>query len=120
MRSSSGDPYVQFQPLSADVAATAQLTPADMPRVARAGYRSVINNRPDGEGGSAQPPDATLREAARAAGLEYAYLPVSPAAIGPADARRFAELVERLPRPILAFCRSGARSRRLHDLALAA
>jgi len=111
---------VQFQPLSPGVAAAGQLVPDDMARVARAGYRSVVNNRPDGEGGPSQPADQALRRAAEAAGLVYAYLPVHPMVIGAQDARAFAELLSRLPKPILAFCRSGARSRRLHDLAIAA
>lgn len=111
---------MQFQPLAPGIAAAAQLGPDDMKRVAEAGYRSVVNNRPDGEGGPSQPAAEALRRAAEAAGLVYAYLPVHPMAIGAQDARAFAELLSRLPRPILAFCRSGARSCRLHALAMSA
>jgi uncharacterized protein (TIGR01244 family) len=111
---------MQWQLISRDVAAAGQLLPDDMACVARAGYRSVINNRPDGEGGDSQPAEAALRRAAAAAGLAYAYQPVSGASIGAREAETFAALVARLPKPVLAFCRSGARSRRLHELAQAA
>ena len=54
-----------------------QLTPEAMAEAARAGFRSVINNRPDFEGGPEQPTNAAIEAAARAAGLEYRFLPVA-------------------------------------------
>ena len=101
------------QPLSADVSVAAQLDPAAMAWAARAGFRSVINNRPDFEGGPDQPTSAQIENAAREAGLAYEFLPVNPAVQTPEQIARFAELLERMPKPILAFCRSGARSGRL-------
>jgi uncharacterized protein (TIGR01244 family) len=93
-----------------------QLAPEDMPGVAASGVRSIINNRPDGEGGAAQPSSLQLEAAARAAGLEYRYLPVAASADAhsDADARKMAELVERLPHPVMAFCRTGRRSAALY------
>lgn len=87
-----------------------QLEPVHMAALARSGIRSVVNNRPDGEGGPAQPTSAQLEAAARAAGLEYRYLPVPPAGQASADAQEMARLVATLPQPVLAFCRSGRRS----------
>ena len=105
------------QPLSADVSVAPQLDPAAMAWAAQAGFRSVINNRPDFEAGPDQPTSATMQAAAQAAGLRYAHLPVAPAAQTPAEIARFAELLAELPRPILAFCRSGARSGKLYRAA---
>lgn len=87
-----------------------QLAPEDMAALAAAGVRSVINNRPDGEGGPDQPGSTQLEAAARAAGLQYRHLPVPPGDHSDPDARRMAELVAELPRPVFAFCRSGRRS----------
>jgi len=56
---------------------------------AQAGFKSVINNRPDFEGGPDQPTNASIEAAAKAAGLRYAFLPVQPAG---ANARRHREL----------------------------
>ena len=94
-----------------------QLTPAAMAEAARAGFRSVINNRPDFEAGPTQPTHAEIEKAAAAAGLEYRYLPVSGSYQAPQDAMACARLLRELPRPVLMFCRSGARSTRLYDLA---
>jgi uncharacterized protein (TIGR01244 family) len=108
----------QVQQLSADVCVAGQLDPAAMAWAAQAGFKSVINNRPDFEGGPDQPTHAQMELAARAAGLVYAYLPVAPAEQTPDEIARFGQLLRELPTPILAFCRSGARSTRLYRAAL--
>lgn len=104
-------------PLTADFHVAPQLDPASMQAVADAGYRSVVNNRPDGEGGPSQPTSAAVEAAARAAGLAYAYLPVHPSLQTPEEAAQLKALIAALPHPILAFCRSGARSTKLFDAA---
>ena len=104
---------VTVQRLSDDVCVAPQLGPEAMEEAARAGFRSVVNNRPDFEGGPAQPTSASIEAAAKAAGLEYAWLPVAPAYQSPEEIARCAELLQTLPKPILAFCRSGARSGKL-------
>jgi uncharacterized protein (TIGR01244 family) len=107
----------QVQQLSADVCVAPQLDTAAMAWAVRAGFKSVVNNRPDFEGGPDQPTSAAMEAAARAAGLQYAYLPVQPAVQTPEEIARFAVLLAELPKPILAFCRSGARSGKLYRAA---
>ena len=106
--------------LNAEIAVAPQLGPEHMAAAAAAGFRSVINNRPDGEAGPQQPTSAAIEAAARAAGLEYAFLPVAGGYQSPEEAQAMAALMDRLPKPVLAFCRSGARSGRLYSLSLAA
>jgi uncharacterized protein (TIGR01244 family) len=107
------------QAVSADVCVAPQLEPAAMAWAAQAGFRSVINNRPDFEGGPDQPTSAAMEAAAVAAGLRYVHLPVAPSFQSETQIARFAELLAELPRPILAFCRSGARSSKLFQAAQA-
>jgi len=108
------------QQLSADVCVAPQLDPAAMAWAAQAGFKSIINNRPDFEGGPDQPTSAAIEAAALAAGLRYAHLPVSPAVQTPEQIARFAELLAELPKPLLAFCRSGTRSGKLYHAATGA
>ena len=107
----------QVQPLGADVSVAPQLEPGAMAWAATNGFKSVINNRPDFEGGPDQPTSAAMQAAATAAGLRYEHLPVAPAMQTPDEIARFAELLAELPKPILAFCRSGARSGKLYRAA---
>jgi uncharacterized protein (TIGR01244 family) len=106
-----------IQQISADVCVAPQLDPAAMAWAAQAGFKSVVNNRPDFEGGPDQPTSAALEAAATAAGLRYAHLPVAPTVQTPEEIARFGALLAELPRPILAFCRSGARSGKLYRAA---
>ena len=111
---------IQVQPLSPDLSVAPQLGPEAMAALAEAGFKSVINNRPDFEGGPTQPTNAAIEAAAKAAGLSYAFLPVAPGYQSPEEVARFAELMATLPRPILAFCRSGTRSGKLYRAATGA
>jgi uncharacterized protein (TIGR01244 family) len=101
------------RPVAADVCVAPQLTPDAMAEAARMGFRSVVNNRPDFEHGLNQPTNADIEAAARAAGLEYRFLPVAGGFQTPEQVEAFAKLLDELPRPLLAFCRSGARSTNL-------
>lgn len=105
------------QAIAADVCVSPQLTPEAMAEAARLGFKSVVNNRPDFEGGPDQPTSAAIAAAALAAGLEYRYLPVAGGYQSPEEAAQMAQLLQELPRPLLMFCRSGARSARLFALA---
>ena len=107
------DELLPFRPVAPDVCVAPQLTPEAMAEAARQGFRSVINNRPDYEEGPEQPTNASIEAAAHAAGLQYAFLPVQGGYQSPEEIAAFAQLLADLPRPILAFCRSGARSTRL-------
>ena len=100
-----------------DVFVAPQLDPAAMAELARLGFKSVVCNRPDFEHGPDQPASAEIEAAAKAAGLEYRHLPVAGGYQSPEEVAAFRELVEALPHPLLAFCRSGARSTRLYQLA---
>jgi len=58
-----------IKPLTQNFAVAPQLGPDDMADVAAAGYKSVIINRPDFEGGPDQPTAADVSRAAQEAGL---------------------------------------------------
>ena len=99
--------------VAADVCVAAQLSPDAMAEAAAQGFKSIVNNRPDHEHGPGQPTNAQIEAAAHAAGLVYHWLPVDGGWQSPAEIAAFAKLLQDLPRPLLAFCRSGARSARL-------
>lgn len=106
-----------LQPVAPDICVAPQLTPEAMAEAAAMGFKSVVNNRPDFEHGPDQPTSAEIEAAAKAAGLEYRHLPVAGGYQSPEEIAAFAQLLAALPRPLLAFCRSGARSTRLFMLA---
>src|SRR5512144_3334889 len=104
---------LSFTWLTSDFATAPQLAAEDVAQAAAAGFRSVVNNRPDMEGGPSQPTSEAMQRAAEAAGLAYAFLPVQSAYQSPAEIARMRELLQRLPKPVLGFCRSGTRTANL-------
>lgn len=95
--------------LSRVLAVAPQLSIYDVEEAARLGFRTLINNRPDGEEPT-QPRAKEIEAAARAAGLRYHYLPVNGINPREHDIHAFGTLLAEARDPVLAFCRSGGRS----------
>ena len=102
--------------LTPNLSVSAQVMPEQVANLAKAGFKSIICNLPDGEGGPAQPVFDQIAAAAHAAGMEAAYLPIVPGQAGAAEAAAFGDLLDRLPAPVIAFCRSGNRSASLWSM----
>jgi len=96
--------------LTPDFATSPQLAVDDIAQAAAAGFRSIVNNRPDFEGGPAQPTSQAMQQADAAAGIDYAFLPVQAGFQTPDEIARMRELLDTLPKPVLGFCRSGTRT----------
>ena len=94
--------------LADNVSVSPQITPADVATVAAAGYRVLINNRPDGEE-AAQPAGADIAAAAAAAGLEYYHMPVNARNYPGEQFSTMCQLLADADKPVLAFCRTGTR-----------
>lgn len=106
------------KPLAPDISVTTQVTPAAIAAAKAAGFRAIINNRPDGEE-PGQPSSAELEAAARAAGLEYRHIPVVPGAFSDAQIGAFCDAMGGCDKPALAFCKSGMRATSLWALSQA-
>jgi len=73
--------------MSENVGFAGQIGPEHVTQVIEKGFKSIINNRPDMEGGPEQPTSAQIEEAARAAGLDYVYQPVVAGQITEVESR---------------------------------
>ena len=113
-------PGLSLTELSTDFVASPQLNPADFAAIAAAGYRSVINNRPDFEGGADQPTAQAMAEAAAQHGLKFASLPVVMSQINAADVAVFKRHLDSMPKPIVGYCAVGGRVKKLYELSQAA
>ncbi len=77
--------------------------------LAKAGFRSIINNQPDGEV-ERFPASNIVAEEAKRCGLGHAYAPVASRMPSAHELAHFARALAELPSPIYAFCYSGSRS----------
>ncbi|RUT32795.1 TIGR01244 family phosphatase [Arsenicitalea aurantiaca] len=103
---------MQIKTIDREFATTGQVTPADLAAIADAGYKAIVCARPDGEE-AGQPDFATVAEAAKAHGIVAVHIPVS-GPLGDGQVIRFHEAWRDLPRPVLGYCRSGARAGSLY------
>ena len=109
---------MNLKKISPDYAVSQQLTVADIPVAAAQGIKAIIINRPDGESGD-QPDHKVIMKAANAQGLAARYIPIVPGKITDDDILDFKNALLEIPAPVLAYCRSGARSASLWALSQA-
>lgn len=106
---------MEINRINAELAVSPQLSTEDVKVAAEQGFRSIICNRPDGESAD-QPTFADIAAAAGAVGMEAVHQPVVGSSITPEDGVAFGRHLENLPKPVLAYCRSGKRCTVLHQL----
>jgi uncharacterized protein (TIGR01244 family) len=108
-----------FRTLSDRVLASPQIAIDDLAAARAQGVSTVINNRPDGEAPD-QTPGAIIEAAARALGLDYVAIPISPGNFSDDQVHAMADALRRAEGKVLAYCRTGTRSTLLWALAQAA
>jgi sulfide:quinone oxidoreductase len=101
--------------LTPSLSVSDQLRPEDLGLAASRGFKTVINNRPDGEE-QGQPSSAAIASGAEALGLSYRHVPVVPGQLNDADVSAFRRALQDSNGPVLAFCRTGTRSTTLWAL----
>jgi sulfide:quinone oxidoreductase len=105
-----------FKRLDDSLSVSPQLSLGDVARASRDGFRTIISNRPDGEE-AGQPKAAAIQAEAERHGMAFAHIPIESGKAGDGDADAMAQALATMPKPILAYCRSGARSTTLWALA---
>lgn len=106
---------MQPKQITPDLSVTAQIAPDDMAAIGAQGFRAILCNRPDGEDPD-QPGFRIIAAAAASAGLAARHVPVTAGEITGADVAAFGAALAELPRPVLAYCRSGRRAAALWEL----
>ena len=105
---------MEIRRVNDDFSVTGQIGPEAVAEIASAGFKSIVCNRPDTEDGAV--PHDSVEEAARAAGLEFRFLPVVSGAITEDEVSRMSSILDSLPAPVLAYCRSGGRCLNLYAM----
>lgn len=107
---------MNIRKLTSALAVADQISAADVEAIASAGYRAIVCNRPDNEV-AGQPAYSDIERAAVARGLQVFCLPVASGQVEDHQALQMAQVLQALPEPVLAYCRSGTRSVMLWALA---
>lgn len=98
----------QFRKVTENFWVSPQVLEEHVQAAADAGFKTLINNRPDGEE-LGQPSAAQVADWAKARGLAYVYLPFA-GQLNRQVVEGMGDAVADGAKPVLAFCRSGTRS----------
>jgi uncharacterized protein (TIGR01244 family) len=102
--------------MSHEVSITGQITPDQVPTIVENGFKTIINNRPDGEE-AGQPTSADIAAAAEKAGIVYKEISFVGNELNQTHVEAFADFFNQAAQPILVFCRTGARSTGIYEAA---
>ncbi len=109
---------MDIRTLSPDVAVSPQIEASDLPKLAQAGFTTIVCNRPDAE----VPPShqaAAIEAAATAEGLAFHYIPVTHQGMTPELIEQEKQLFSAATGPVFAYCASGTRSAIVWSYAMA-
>jgi len=108
---------MELKKINDRVSVSPQILVEDIPAIQQAGFKTIINNRPDGEAPD-QPASAVVKAAAEAAGLKFFEIPMGREGVSPQMIAQTQAALEG-DEPVLAYCRSGTRSTTLWALSQA-
>src|ERR1700719_2700943 len=99
---------MDIRKITDELSVAPQIRADDVSAITAAGLRAVICYRPEGEP-PAQRCGENIEAAVKASGLAWRMQPVRSGGVTQADADAFGALMAELPKPVLAYCRSGTR-----------
>ena len=108
---------MQLYWLTDNIGVSGQISQQDVLTLSTLGVKSIVCNRPDKESESDQPDAESIKHASKKLGIEFAFHPVESNFQTEHDASQMAKHLCELPKPIIAYCRSGGRSTALIGLA---
>lgn len=104
-----------YKELDKSVAVAPQIQPQDIEAIRLAGFKSIICNRPDGESPD-QTPYSVIEATAAKAGIPIRNIPVVSGSITMENVHDMKTALAELPKPVFAYCRSGARCTNLYAM----
>jgi uncharacterized protein (TIGR01244 family) len=91
-----------------------QITVEDLDQIKALGFKSIVCHRPDDESPD-QTPFAVIEARAKEIGLEITHVPVGPMGVTEEAVQGMVDALDELERPMLGYCRSGARSTAIYQ-----
>ena len=99
---------MDLRKLTDDISVAPQISRDELSQAAKLGFKTVICNRPDGEDFN-QPVAEDMADTAGDSGMTFVHQPVVSGNVTMDDVQQFSQLLQDMPKPILAYCRSGTR-----------
>ena len=108
---------MDIRQINDEYSVTGQISVDDLDEIKALGFESIVCNRPDMESPD-QAAFADIAERAEELGLQIAHIPVGPMGVTAEAVRDMVDALDAFPRPMLGYCRSGARSTAIYQQTL--
>jgi uncharacterized protein (TIGR01244 family) len=107
--------FMDIRQINDEYSVTGQITPDDVAEIKALGFKSIVCHRPDGEAPD-QPAFDDVKAQAESLGLEIRQVPFGAEGVTETKVQAFVDALDEMPRPMLGYCRSGARSTKIYEL----
>ncbi|MBB3452360.1 uncharacterized protein (TIGR01244 family) [Rhizobium sp. BK313] len=105
---------MDIRPIDDEYSVSGQITLEDLDQIKAMGFNSIVCHRPDNESPD-QTPFSAIEARAKELGLEIAHVPVGPMGVTEEAVQGMVDALDEFPRPMLGYCRSGARSTAIYQ-----
>lgn len=105
---------MDIRQINDEYAVAGQITVEDLDQIKAMGFKSIVCNRPDEEE-PGQPSFSEISARAAELGLEIKHVPVGRMGVDADAVNGMVDALDELPRPMLGYCRSGARSTAIYE-----
>ena len=108
---------MDIRPIDDEYSVSGQISVEDLDQIKALGFKSIVCNRPDEEE-PGQPSFAEIAARAKELGLDIAHVPVGRMGVDAEAVKGMVDALDEFPRPMLGYCRSGARSTAIYEKSL--
>lgn len=105
---------MDIREINAEYSVSGQIEADDLDQIKALGFKSIVCHRPDHETPD-QPTFSSIAARAEALGLAIAHIPVGPSGVTADAVRAMVDALDTMERPMLGYCRSGARSTAIYQ-----
>lgn len=105
---------MDIRPIDDEYSVSGQISLEDLDQIKALGFKSLVCHRPDNESAD-QTSFAVIEARAKELGLEIAHVPVGPMGVTEEGVQGMVDALDEFPRPMLGYCRSGARSTAIYQ-----
>ncbi|MBD9372937.1 TIGR01244 family phosphatase [Rhizobium sp. ARZ01] len=104
---------MDIRAINDEYSVSGQITVEDLEEIKALGFKSIVCHRPDHEAPD-QPEFSAIAARAKELGIDMTHVPVGPMGVTADAVRDMVDALDELPRPMLGYCRSGARSTNIY------
>lgn len=105
---------MDIRTINDEYSVSGQITVEEVDQVKALGFQSIVCHRPEEEE-PGQPSFADVSARAAELGIQIRHIPVGRMGLTPEGVTEMVDALEDLPKPMLGYCRSGARSTAIYE-----